>query len=157
VLGTDNEGISMRGERKSIGISRTFDAIYDADEVKRRIMIMARHIIYMVMSIEVNPTSYYLKIGYEYGERVKKTLRVERVFSERLFKSMLSNMYDEIAQRNKGAIKLTVSVSNFSSLNLKTLSLIDFDNDSKEKHLHLNIHALRIRFGLDIIKTGNEL
>ena len=157
VLGTDNEGISMKGERKSIGISRTFDAIYDADEVKRRIMIMARHIIYMVMNIGVNPTSYYLKIGYEYGERVKKTLRVERVFSERLFKSMLSNMYDEIAQRNKGAIKLTVSVSNFSSLNLKTLSLIDFDNDSKEKHLHLNIHALRIRFGLDIIKTGNEL
>jgi DNA polymerase-4 len=157
VTGTDHEEISSRGEKKSIGISRTFDAIYDADEIKRRIMIMARHIIYMVMAIEVNPTSYYLKIGYEYGVKTKKTLTVDRVFSETLFKSMLSRMYDEIMQRNKGAIKLTLNVSNFSSLNLKTLSLIDFNDDSKDKHLHKNIHELRTRFGLDIIKTGNEL
>lgn len=157
ILGTDQEGISERGDRKSIGISRTFDAIEDAEEVKRRIMIMARHIIYMVMDIEVNPTSYYLKIGYKNGVRVKKTLRVERVFSERLFKSMLSIIYDEIAQRNNGAIKLTLSVTNFSSANLKTLSLIDFKEDVREKDLHRNIHKLRTRFGLDIIKTGNEL
>jgi len=157
VTGTDNEGISSRGERKSIGISRTFDAIHDADEIKRRIMIMARHIIYMVMAIEVNPTSYYLKIGYEYGVKVKKTLTVDRVFSETLFKSILSEMYNEIVQVNKGAIKLTLNVSNFSSLNLKTLSLIEFHDDSKEKELHKNIHDLRSRFGLDIIKTGNEL
>jgi DNA polymerase-4 len=156
VTGTDNEGISSRGERKSIGISRTFDAIHDRDEIKRRIMIMARHIIYMVMAMEVNPTSYYLKVGYEGGVKAKKTLTVDRVFSERLFKSMLSGMYEEIVQRNKGAIKLTLNVSNFASLNRKTLSLIDFDTDSKEKQLHQNIHALRARFGLVIIKTGNE-
>ena len=157
VIGIDREGISSKGERKSIGISRTFDPIDDREEVKRRIMIMARHIIYMVMAIEVNPTTYYLKIGYEYGIRAKKTIRVDRVFSERVFKSMLSMMYDEIAQKNAGAVKLTLSVSNFSSLNRRTLSLIDFDKDIKEKHLHQNIHALRKRFGLDIIKTGNEL
>lgn len=156
ITGTDNEGISSRGERKSIGISRTFDAMYNSDEIKRRIMIMARHIIYMVMAMEVNPTSYYLKIGYEYGIKAKKTLTVDRLFSEKLFKCMLSDMYKEIAQGNKGAIKLALNVSNFSSLNLKTLSLIDFHEDSKEKKLHQNIHALRTRFGLDIIKTGNE-
>jgi DNA polymerase-4 len=157
VTGTDREGISTVGVRKSIGISRTFDPIYDAEEIKRRIMIMARHIIYMVMAIEVNPTSYYLKVGYEYGVKAKKTMRVERVFSETLFKSMLSNIYDEIVQRNKGAIKLTLSVSNFSSVHRRTLSLIDFESDISKKHLHQNIHALRERFGLDIIKTGNEL
>ena len=157
ITGTDHEGISSRGERKSIGISRTFDAIHDTDEIKRRIMIMARHIIYMVMAIEVNPTSYYLKVGYEYGVKAKKTLTVDRMFSETLFKSMLSEMYEEIVHVNNGAIKLTLNVSNFSSLNLKTLSLIDFNDDSKTKELHKNIHDLRSRFGLDIIKTGNEL
>ena len=157
IIGTDHEGIISRGERKSIGISRTFDTIYDADEIQRRIMIMARHIIYMVMALEVNPTSYYLKIGYEYGVKTKKTLTVNRIFSERLFKSLLSEMYKEIVQRNKGVIKLTLNVSNFASLNRKTLSLIDFNDDSKEKKLHKNIHELRSRFGLDIIKTGNEL
>ncbi len=156
VTGTDHEGICTRGERKSIGISRTFDAIYDADEIKRRIMIMARHIIYMVMAIDVNPTSYYLKIGYEYDLKVKKTLTVDRVFSEILFKSMLSEMYKEIVQENKGVIKLTLNVSNFSTQYKKTLSLMDFDEDMDDNRLSKDIQKLRERFGLDIIKTGNE-
>ena len=157
VTGTDGEGINVKGERKSIGISRTFDAIDDPIEIKRRIMIMARHIIYMVMAIEVNPTSYYLKINYEYGVKVKKTLTVDRVFCEKVFKDMLMQMYSEIVHTNQSAIKLSINVSNFSSAKLKTLSLLDFEEDSKDMQLHKDIHHLRTRFGLDIIKTGNEL
>lgn len=157
VTGTDGEGINVKGERKSIGISRTFDAIADEEEIKRRIMIMARHIIYMVMEIEVNPTSYYLKINYEYGVKVKKTIMVDRIFTEKLFKETLLDMYAEIGQLNKSAIKLSMNVSNFSAANLKTLSLLDFDGESKEEQLTQKIHHLRSRFGLDIIKTGNEL
>ncbi len=157
VTGTDNEGISSRGDRKSIGISRTFDAIYDADEVRRRVMIMARHIVYMVMAIEVNPTTYYLKVNYEYGVKAKRSLTVDRLFSETLFKSMLSKMYDEIALPQKGAIKLSLNVSNFSSQHKKTLSLLDFDEDINESKLSKEIQKLRERFGLDIIKTGDEL
>ena len=157
VTGTDGEQINEKGERKSIGISRTFDAIADPEEIKRRIMIMARHIIYMVMAIEVNPTSYYLKINYEYGVKVKKTLTVDRIFSEKVFKEMLLLMYDEIVLPHKRAIKLSMNVSNFSGANLKTLSLLDFEYDDKEENLYKNIHKLRERFGLDIIKTGNEL
>lgn len=157
VTGTDNEGISAQGERKSIGISRTFDALYDTDEVKRRIMIMARHIIYMVMAIEVNPTSFYLKIGYEYGVKVKKTLTVDRMFSETLFKSILTEMYEGIVLVDKGAIKLTLNVSNFSTQHKKTFSLMDFDEDMDNYRLSKEIQKLRERFGLDIIKTGDEL
>jgi len=157
VTGTDNESISSRGDRKSIGISRTFDAIYDSDEVKRRIMIMARHIVYMVMTIEVNPTTYYLKINYEYGVKVKKNLTVDRMFSETLFKSILTEMYTEIAHFKKGAIKLSLNVSNFTSQHKKTLSLMDLDEDIHENKLSKEIQRLRERFGLDIIKTGDEL
>jgi DNA polymerase IV len=157
VTGTCGEGINVRGDRKSIGISRTFDAISDADEIKRRVMIMARHIVYMVMAIEVNPTSYYLRIGYEYGVRSKKTLTIDRLFSEKLFKSTLSQMYDEIVQRNKAAIKLSLNVSNFSSQHKKTFSLLAWDEDIMEKNLSQEIQTLRERFGLDIIKTGDEL
>ncbi len=157
VTGTCSEGINIRGDRKSIGISRTFDVIYDADEIKRRIMIMARHIVYMVMAIEVNPTSYYLKIGYEYGEKSKKTLTIDRIFSEKLFKSTLSQMYDEIVQKQKGAIKITVNVSNFSSQHKKTLSLLALDEDLLEQKLSQEMQILRERFGLDIIKTADEL
>jgi DNA polymerase-4 len=157
VTGTDNEGISTRAERKSIGISRTFDAIDDKQEVKRRMMIMARHIVYMVMSIEVNPTTYYLKINYEYGVKVKQSITVDRIFSETLFKSILSQIYGTIYMVNKGAIKLSLNVSNFTSQHQKTLSLIELDADIVHQELSQKIQTLRERFGLDIIKTANEL
>ncbi len=157
VTGTDNESIESKGERKSIGISRTFDAIHNSNEVKRRIMIMARHIVYMVMAIEVNPTTYYLKINYEYGVKVKKSETVNRLFSEQLFKKTLFAMVEEIAHPSKGAIKLSLNVSNFTSQHRKTLSLLELDEDISDRGLSSEIQKLRERFGLDIIKTGGEL
>ncbi len=157
VTGTDMEKINDKGERKSIGISRTFDAIHDTYEIRRRVMIMARHIIYMVMAIEVNPTTYYLKINYEYGVKVKRSITVDRVFSEALFKSTLAQMYEELKVDSTGAIKITLNVSNFSAQQNKTLSLLDFDEDLHENRLSKEIQKLRDKFGLDIIKTGDEL
>ncbi|WP_294959465.1 DNA polymerase IV [Sulfurovum sp.] len=157
VTGTCNEGIESKGDRKSIGISRTFDPIHDADEIKRRIMIMARHITYLVMQIEVNPTTFYLKVNYEYGVKVKQSETVNRLFSEHLFKSELSRMYKEMKLPNKGAVKISVNVSNFTSHHRRTLSLLDYDEDMKEKELSEKVHALREKFGLDILKTGDEL
>jgi len=157
VTGTDGEEINPKSERKSIGISRTFDVIADREEIKRRIMIMARHIVYMVMKLEVNPTSYFLKINYEYGVKVKKTMTVDRLFSEKLFKDTLLEMYNHIVEDKKGAVKLTINVSNFSTQHKKTLSLVDLDEDIDAKHLTQEIQYLREKFGLDILKTGNEL
>ncbi|HIQ28506.1 MAG TPA: DNA polymerase IV, partial [Sulfurovum sp.] len=57
ITGTCGEGISIKSARKSIGISRTFDTLHDVNEVRRRIMIMARHIAYMTMLMKVNPTT----------------------------------------------------------------------------------------------------
>lgn len=156
VTGTSNEGINSKSPRKSIGISRTFDAIHNSDEIRRRVMIMARHIVYMVLDIEVNPTTYYLKINYEYGIKKKQSITVDRLFSEKLFKTTLSNMFDEMVLQ-KGAIKLSLNVSNFTSSHRKTLSLLDLDEDMQEKALSQDIQNLRKRFGLDIIKTGDEL
>jgi DNA polymerase-4 len=157
ITGTDNEGISSRPERKSIGISRTFDKITDSREIKRRIMIMARHIVYMVMKRGVNPTLFYLKINYEYGIRAKITRNSHRLFSEKLFKESLSKMYTEISGKGAGATKITLSVSRFSTQEKRTLSLLNLDEDRKEYHLSGKLQKLREKFGLDIIKTGNEL
>jgi DNA polymerase-4 len=157
VTGTCGEGIESRGDRKSIGISRTFDPIYDSEEIRRRIMIMARHITYLVMQIEVNPTTFYLKVNYEYGVKAKSSETVNRLFSEHLFKSELSKMYDAIKFPTKGAVKITVNVSNFTLQHTKTLSLLDFENDAHTHKLTKEVQVLRKKFGLDIIKTANEL
>jgi len=66
-------------------------------------------------------------------------------------------MYDEIKFPTKGAVKITLNVSNFTMHHTKTLSLLDFDEDVREKELSRKIHKLREKFGLDILKTGDEL
>jgi DNA polymerase-4 len=65
-------------------------------------------------------------------------------------------MYDAIKFPSKGAVKITVNVSNFTMHHTKTLSLLDYDEDVKEKELSKKIHH-REKFGLDILKTGDEL
>ncbi len=157
ILGIDGEGISKRPERKSIGISRTFDPIDDPNEVRRRIMILARHITYIVQSMGVNPTVYYLKINYQYGIRVKKAQRVERLFSEMLYKRILSQMYEDIVRPDLTAIKLSLSVSDFTLQHPRTLSLLDLENDQKVRSISDKIHKVRERFGIDVLRTANEL
>ena len=70
---------------------------------------------------------------------------------------MLTKMYEEIVLVDKGAIKLTLNVSNFSTQHKKTFSLMDLDEDIENYTLSKEIQKLRERFGLDIIKTGDEL
>ena len=157
VTGTDGEGISGKSTRKSIGISRTFDPIYDISEIKRRIMVMARHICYMAMAINANPTTYYLRVGYENGTRIKVRRKVTRIFSEPLFKKSLEEMFESEEKPYCGAIKLTVTVSDFTKDTPRTLSLLSLDEDRSRWHLTRTMQRLRERFGLDIIKTGSEL
>ena len=157
VLGIDNEFINENRKRKSIGISRTFDAIHDKDEVRRRVAIMARHIIYMVLKHQVNPTTYYIGLRYEFSINRKSSRTLQRLFSEELFKSQLLEMYDDILYQNAGAIKLTINVSNFNDCSGVTMSLFDFEEDAKKAHLSKKIQGLRDRFGLDIVKSGVEL
>jgi DNA polymerase-4 len=157
ITGTDNEGIDTRSPRRSIGISRTFDPIYEEDEIKRRIMIMSRHIVYMVMAIDANPLAYYLKINYEDGVKVKRSVTVNHLFSERRYKEVLRESYSKIAMGRSGVVKLSLNVSHFSSQHLKTLSLLDMERDTKHRELTKNLQVLRDKFGLDIVKTANEL
>ena len=157
VLGIDNELINQKKSRKSIGISRTFDPISDHKEIRRRIAIMARHIVYMVLKYKVNPTTYYISIKYKFGIKRKSSTTLQRIFSEELFKSQLLKMYDKIVYKNTEAIKLTINVSNFNELKSSTMSLFDFEEDTKKALLSKDIQSLRDKFGLDIIKSGIEL
>jgi DNA polymerase-4 len=157
IIGDDHEGILKSNDRKSIGISRTFDPIKNKDEMSRRVVILARHIIYMVFKLKVNPTTYYIGVKYDHGQRVKGRKTINRIFSEQLAKEIFLELFHEIDLPNATATKLSMSVSNFSYQKLKTLSLVDIDSDLKEQKLSLTIQKMRQKYSLDIIKSANEL
>ncbi len=157
ISGIDGEGIERGSPRKSIGISRTFDPIYDSGEIRRRIAVMARHISHIAMRLGVSPTRYYLSIRYEYGIRVKSGKRVERLFSENLLRDVLTDIYESISRDGAGAVKLSASVSDFISIRSTIPSLFDIDRDMKMRRIDEKVHLLREKFGTDILKSGAEL
>ncbi len=157
IQGSSTEGINPKAGRKSVGISRTFDPLDDPEEIRRRIMIMARHICYIVMGLEVTPTLYYLKIHYQYGVRAKQSRRIERLFTEQTYKETLADMFAQIVRDDLAAIKLTLNVSDFTTGHPRTLSLLEHDTDLKARALTEKIHEVRQKFGLDVIRTANEL
>ncbi len=157
IIGDDYEGISKANDRKSIGISRTFDPIKSREEVARRISILARHIVFLVVKQKVNPTTYYISIKYDYGLRVKNRKTVDRVFSEQLCKRVFEEMFYEIDDSRGFVTKLSMSVSNFSYQKHKILSLIDFEKDNRQKKITASVQKLREKYSLDIIKSANEL
>jgi DNA polymerase-4 len=157
ILGIDGEGIARRPSRQSVGISRTFDPITDPGEVRRRIMVMARHVAYITLKLGANPTRYFLKINYASGLRVKEGVRVERIFSESLLKAELSRLFEHLHRPGEGAVKLSLSVSDFTHLHPRTLSLLDLEADRRARAITEKMQQIRERFGLDAIRTGNEL
>ncbi len=157
IIGDDKESISHRKSRKSIGISRTFDPVCSKEEVLRRILILVRHIVFIVFKHKVNPTGYFLKLNYEFGTRVKLTSTSYRLFSETLCKNIFKDLFEQMHISNECVVKITLSVSSFSSINKKTFSLIEFQTDYEQKMLTSVFHTLREKYSLDIIKTGSEL
>ena len=157
ILGIDGEGIAERPSRQSVGISRTFDPLEDPAELRRRIVILVRHVGYITMKLRANPTRYFLKIGYANGLRAKGSRRVERLFSERLFKETMTELFASIHLAGRPGVKLTLSVSDFTHLHPRTLSLLELEQDRRSRALGEKIHRLRERFGLDAIRTADEL
>jgi len=157
ILGIDGEGIAPRPSRQSVGISRTFDPIGEREEIRRRIMVMARHVAYITLRIGANPTRYYLKVNYAGGLRAKEAIRVDRIFSERLFKERLSELFGQIHLPGASAVKLSLSVSDFTHLHPRTLSLLDLEEDLRDRKISEGMQRIRERFGLDAIRTANEL
>lgn len=153
----DNEIINHR-DKKSIGIGRTFDMIYDRDELKRRVIILSRYLCFLVKKAEVNPLTYAIKIKYESNTKSKNYVNVNRIFNEEDFKFNMKKLFEENdIHPSHGVVQLNLSVSNFTKPKEFTYNIFEYENDVKKRELSNNIQKLRDKFGIDIIKSASEL
>jgi DNA polymerase-4 len=158
ILGIDNEPLIPSHPRKSIGISRTFDPINDRQEIKRMVTILARNLAYTVAKLKLSPTSYYLKIKYQDFIKQKFRISIDRVFNEKFFKSLISDIFEKIdIYKNHKVLYIGISVYNFMEYKKKPFDLISFEKDIKFKKLGSSIQTLRDKYGIDVIKNGSEL
>ena len=158
VCGIDNTPIEKEHIRKSIGISRTFDPLRDRDEVKRRLIILSRHLAFAIMRMEVIPTSFNLGLFYELNHSGKANITLNRLFSERFFKDLCLQLFTQADNYpSLKIIRVSISTSQFTTHSHRALSLIDYEEDAKQHTLTLKTKVLREKYGLDTLRWGSEI
>ena len=152
ICGTDNERVIPYSDRRGIGISRNFKAIIDRNEIYRRVMILARYLSYTITKLNLNPTTFYFKIRYEYGIKNSQSITENRLFNEKFLIDLAKFMIKKLDTRLNYKIHyIAISASNFASdHNIKTFCLIDYKKDLKYKALNENLLKVRDKYGIDI-------
>jgi len=158
VTGEDKEPVIAYHDRKSIGISRNFELIYDRDEIKRRAVILARHLSHTIAKLELHPTTYYFKIRYEGGVKSQASRTIDRLFTESFYRELTLQSFKELdVHPHYGIHHLALHVSNFITVSQnKTFSILHIEEDKKAKQLNEKLTKLRDKYGVDIVRSGIE-
>ena len=158
VCGIKDSKLNITKERKSIGIGRSFDVVFNRDELKRRVMILSRYLSFIVKKDEHNPLSFQIHIKYESNIKTKAQENSNKIFNEFDFKNSIINLFMKADKhRNHGVVQLYITVFNFAKKGEHTYNLFEYEDDLKKDKLGKNIQNLREKFGIDILKSAFEL
>ncbi|MFT7861191.1 MAG: DNA polymerase IV, partial [Sulfurimonas sp.] len=158
VNGESDSEIQTKRERKSIGISRTIEPLFDREELRRRIHILSRHLSFAIMKLDVIPTVYHLSIAYELQQKSGANISINELFNDQRFDQLCIKLFDRAdTQKRLRVIRLSITAGSFTKHSKKELSLIDFDEQQKQHRLTKSSQELRQKYGIDAIKWGSEL
>jgi DNA polymerase IV len=158
VNGESDEAIKTTHKRKSIGISRTFDPIFDRVELKRRVHILARHLSYAIGKLGAIPTVFHLGISYEMNQKSHKNISLAEIFTEKKFDSLCVELfYAADTQKRLRVIRLSINCSSFTRDSKKELSLLGFADEQKLYNLTRSLQELRDKYGIDSVKYASEM
>ena len=158
VNGETDAPIKTTHRRKSIGISRTFDALYDRVELKRRVHILARHLSFAILKLDVIPTVFHLGISYEMNQNSHKNISLAEIFTEKKFDTLCVKLLaDADTQKRLKVIRLSITCSSFTRDSKRELSLIGFDEEQKMYSLTKLSQKLREKYGIDTLKWASEM
>ena len=158
VCGIKDSKLNITKEKKSIGIGRSFDVVFNREELKRRVMILSRYLSFIVKKDGHNPLSFQIQIKYEYNIKTKAQENCNKIFNEFDFKNSIINLFMKADKhRNHGVVQLYITVFNFAKKGEHTYNLFEYEDDLKKDKLSKNIQNLREKFGIDILKSAFEL
>ncbi|MFA5428410.1 MAG: DNA polymerase IV [Sulfurimonas sp.] len=158
VCGISDDEIQTKHVRKSIGISRTFDPLYDRVELRRRVHVLARHLSFAILKLKVIPTVFHLSIAYEMNQKSHKNISLCEIFTEKKFDSLCLNLFNEAdIYKRLHAIRISINCSSFTRESKKELSLIGFHDELKMHKLTEHSQSIREKYGIDMLKWGSEL
>lgn len=158
VNGESDAPVKTTHRRKSIGISRTFDPLFDRVELQRRVHVLARHLNFAILKLKVHPTLFHLSIAYEMNQKSHKNISLAELITEKKFDSLCIELFHaaDIQKRLK-VIRLSINCSSFTRDTRKELSLIGFEEERRLQKLSYSIQELREKYGIDSVKLACEM
>ena len=158
VNGTADSPIVTTHKRKSIGISRTFDPLFDRVELQRRIHILTRHLSFAIFKLDVIPTVFHLSIAYEMNQKSHKNISLAEVFTENKFDALCLQLFHQAdIHKRLHIIRISINCSSFTRDSRKELSLLGFNEEQKMEQLTKKTQEMRNKYGIDILKFASEL
>lgn len=158
VNGEADTPISLKSQRKSIGISRSFDPVFDRHELRRRIIILSRHLLFAIQKLQVIPTTFSLTIRYEYNQKSHISTMKRKEFNEMEFKDFCLGLFrDADTQRRLHVSYLGINATDFTHICKRELSLLEMDEKQELQRLTKEAHKVREKYGLGILKWGSEI
>ena len=157
--GTDNESVSSMRSRKGVGMSRSMDyPIKERREFYRRVSVMVRHWAHTIDRLKVNPTTFFFGIGYEHHLRSKKQYTTYRIFNEPFLQHFAKEKFQELDIYPNLPIRyISMSATKFLHHDPKAVDIFEFENDKKMQKLDGAISKMRDKYGMDILRGGEEL
>jgi DNA polymerase-4 len=158
VNGDDNEPVVAGHERRSIGISRTVDPLYDRREVRRRLIILCRHLAHLVEKLDVRPRTIFLSVRYQFGQKAKRHVTETFLFSESALRQRVLTLFDTLdIYPGLAVVRLGLSCDNFTTRPATLATLFDHDREQKARALWRKTASIRQKYGVDTIVNAVEL
>ncbi|MBE0490784.1 MAG: DNA polymerase IV [Sulfurospirillum sp.] len=159
IQGEDCELVLPSRVRKGIGISRNFAALQERGEIQRRVLILARYLSFTIARLDLKPTTFYMKIRYQYGVKSAKSITIDRLFNESFFTKLTQELLRELdIHRGYKIHFIALSATNcVDRYNPKSLSILDFTKDAKNAKLMQGLTKIRNKYGVDMITYGKEM
>ncbi|WP_456402351.1 DNA polymerase Y family protein [Hydrogenimonas sp.] len=158
VNGDDGEPVLAGHDRRSIGISRTIDPLFDRDEVRRRLIILCRHLAQLVARIDARPRTIFLGIKYQFGQKSRRSVTDPFIFSELSLRRRILSLFKRLdTYPGLAIVRLGIGCSGFETVPTTRGSLFDCEADLKEQRLWKQSAKMRRKYGIDIIRNAVEM
>lgn len=158
VNGDDNEPVIAGHDRRSIGISRTIDPVFDRREIRRRLIILCRHLAHLVGKIDAHPRTLFLGLKYQFGQRAKRSVTETFLFSELALRRRVLRLFDELdIYPTLAIVRLSIHCGNFAPHPATEGNILEYDKERKAQKLWSQTALLRQKYGIDTIRTATEM
>ncbi|PSM51287.1 DNA polymerase IV [Campylobacter blaseri] len=156
ITGSGGNDLEILSRRKSFSRGRTFDALKDRQEVKRRVLILCRYLSFDIFKFGQNPTKFELKIRYYDRQTFSQSVTIKEKFSENLLDKTMMELFDRCDKLKQFSIMyISVGVGGFVDEGSIEKNL--FSGDDKDKKIYLSIQKIREKYGIDSVLSAAEI